>query len=75
MNGMTVKQAAEHLGVGERRVLYLIRDRRLSARRFGERTWMLDEKSVENYEPRPVGRPRKSERATGRVDTSTGLPA
>lgn len=61
MNGMTVQQAARVLGVGERQILYYIRDGLLDAERFGERVWQVDAESVRRFEKRPVGRPRKSE--------------
>ena len=56
---LTTKQAAERLGVSSRRVLALVEAGDLAAERFG-RSWMIDERSVEERAraPRLAGRPK-----------------
>lgn len=60
MNGMTVSEAAEHLGVCEQRVYQLVGRGRIKAQRFGQRVLILDEDSVKTFKPMPAGRPRKT---------------
>jgi excisionase family DNA binding protein len=59
---VTVRQAAERLGLSIRRVQELVADNRLpGAQLFGNR-WAIPEASVAAFRPRPVGNPnfRKS---------------
>lgn len=61
---MTVKEAAEVVGVTPRRLRRYIEDGRLPARRVGARLFVLDEEEVRKFRPLPYGRPRKQEETT-----------
>jgi excisionase family DNA binding protein len=65
-NQLTVKQAAERLGLSTGRIHALIRGGRLHAEKFG-RDWMIAPTELERFaalprqEGYPKGRPRKSQ--------------
>jgi len=56
---LTVNEAATRLGVIPRRVRQLIRSGQIPAQKFG-RAWAIDERTIEEYRPRPVGRPKEA---------------
>jgi len=61
--GLTVKEAAEILGIGEWQVAHLCRSGKLIATRHGP-MWDIDPASVEAYRKAPKdkgGRPRKAD--------------
>jgi excisionase family DNA binding protein len=61
---LTTKQAADRIGISERRVQFLVRaqnpTKRLPAIKVG-RDWMIDENELEQFmlKPRNTGRPIK----------------
>lgn len=55
---LTVKQAAERLGITVNRVQAMCRKGRLPARKFG-REWMIKASDLKIVENRKAGRPRK----------------
>jgi excisionase family DNA binding protein len=58
---LTVREAAERLNLGDQRIRDLIKAGRLRAAwREDTRTWQVLEEDVQNFKPRPGGRPRKS---------------
>jgi len=59
INGMTVKQAAEYLGLSCQSVYDYIWAGRIKYERFGS-AYVLDEASVKALERRPAHRPKKS---------------
>jgi excisionase family DNA binding protein len=64
---LTTKQAAAILHVNDSRIRQLIKEGRIKATRFGERSWMIDEADLTEYRKTPppkMGRPRK-DRETG----------
>ena len=67
MEYLTTQQAAERLGLSLRQVQTLIKKGDLLAKKFGH-AWQIKRKDVEDFERRPVGRPRKK---TDHDDNST----
>jgi excisionase family DNA binding protein len=55
---MTVKQAADELGVSVPRVHQLIQEERLPAEKLG-RDWIIESGDLEKVKDRPTGRPKK----------------
>jgi len=55
---LSVKEAAERLGVGVSRIRILIKDGRLPAAKPGGRDWIIQEKHLKLVANRPTGRPR-----------------
>jgi excisionase family DNA binding protein len=75
---LSVMQAAKRLRVDESRVRKLLREGRISGRRFGG-SWIVDGEDVARLEslsppdaPRPVGRPMSPQRAWGVLDLLDG---
>jgi excisionase family DNA binding protein len=62
-NYITVKEAAERLGISVRRVQELVKKKRLPAGNFG-RALMIDETDLALVAERKPGRPKKSELPT-----------
>jgi len=58
MGKIGTQEAAERLGVSQRRVVALIRDGRLKARKIGP-VYVIDERSLETVRERKPGRPAK----------------
>jgi excisionase family DNA binding protein len=58
MKILTVREAAERLGVTRERVYMLIKDKRLPADKFG-RDWQIQEQHLKFVKDRKPGRPRK----------------
>jgi excisionase family DNA binding protein len=56
---MTVKQAADELGVSVPRVHQLIQEERLPAEKLG-RDWIIESGDLEKVKDRPTGRPPKT---------------
>lgn len=56
---ITTIQAAEKLGVSQRRVIKLITDNRLPAEKFAN-VYMIEESDLELVKERKEGRPKKS---------------
>jgi len=56
---LSIKQAARHLGYSETRIYKLVEEGRLSAF-HGGKTILLPKEEVENYKPKPTGRPQKN---------------
>jgi len=54
MDYLTTEQASEVLGVTRQRVLALIRERRLPAKKIG-RDWLIAPEDLEAFEKRPQG--------------------
>lgn len=73
---LTSRQAADRLGVSQRRVIALLQAGDLSGRRFG-RSWMIDEESVEGRarQPRLRGRPSMGVKDTTRIERYTLMNA
>ena len=61
MKLITVKEAAEILGVSRRRVQVLIQQGRLPAEKFGY-MWMIRESDLQKVKDRKTGRPPQKER-------------
>ena len=61
MKILSVKQAAEVLGVSDRRVIALIAAKRLPAQRLG-REWIIRSKDLELVKDRKPGRPPKTKK-------------
>ncbi len=55
---MTVKQAADELGISVPRVHQLIQEQRLPAEKIG-RDWIIESSDLEKVKDRPTGRPAK----------------
>ncbi|NQT93603.1 MAG: helix-turn-helix domain-containing protein [Lentisphaerae bacterium] len=60
---LTTAEAAQRLGLAQSYIYYLISQGRLDAARLGGRMLLVDEKSVEDFKPRPRGRPRKKRKS------------
>jgi len=60
-NSITVQEAATILGIDSSQVRRLIRRGTIKADRFGDKAWLVDPDSVNDYaqSPRKVGHPRK----------------
>jgi excisionase family DNA binding protein len=58
MPTLTTAQAAERLGVSDRRVRQYIATGALKAGRAG-RDWLINERDLMRFAPLPAGRPRK----------------
>lgn len=56
---ITTDQAAERLGVSRSLVIRLCRQGRIVASKVG-RDWLIDERDLKHYKPRPVGKPPHS---------------
>lgn len=63
MVAITVRTAAERLGVSKRRVNMLIQQKRLPATPFGN-AWMIDEVDLALVSKRDNGRPKRTHDAT-----------
>jgi excisionase family DNA binding protein len=63
---LTVAEAAALLGVSKNRVGTFIRDKRLRARRFGAKNYMIERAEVERFGriPRRAGRPARKKGKT-----------
>jgi excisionase family DNA binding protein len=64
---ITTKEAAEMLGVSDQRVRDLLKAGRLSGKKLGSRLggmWLVERRSVETFERRGAGRPRKGTKYT-----------
>ena len=61
-----MNEAAVKLGVIPRRVRQLIRSGQIPAQKFG-RAWAIDERTIEEYRPRPVGRPKACDHPPARL--------
>jgi excisionase family DNA binding protein len=57
---MTVKQAADELGISVPRVHQLIQEERLPAEKLG-RDWIIESSDLEKVKDRPTGRPAKKD--------------
>lgn len=57
-NLLTVKEVAARLNLTPVRVRMLIKAGRLPAQKVG-RDWLITERALNAFSPRPVGRPRK----------------
>jgi excisionase family DNA binding protein len=53
---ITVREAAERLGISARRVRFYIASGRIPAKKFAT-VWMIKEKDLKKYKPRPPGNP------------------
>lgn len=58
MGDLTVNQAADLLGVSPQRVRFLISSGRLAARRFGDRSWVIELRNLKRLKLADAGRPR-----------------
>ena len=59
-NYLSVDEAAERLGVHRQRIYEFIWNKRLKAVKDSDtRTWLVSAESVENFQQKPRGRPRK----------------
>lgn len=56
MPDLTISEVAARLGITATRVRLLVRQGRIPARRFG-RAWVIAETDLDQYQPRPQGRP------------------
>lgn len=54
---ITTQEAAERLKITDARVRRLILDGRLPAKKFGKRSWMIEEQDLELLKGRKPGRP------------------
>jgi excisionase family DNA binding protein len=71
MNSLSIKEAAGRLGVTTVRVLQLIQEGSLPAKKIG-RDWFIEEKDVEAAQNRPKrGRPKKEKVESQIEETSS----
>ncbi len=57
-NFVTVAEAAKVAGLSASAIYKLIREKKIEAAKWGS-NYLVDKNSVLNYQPLPVGRPRK----------------
>lgn len=62
---ISVRAAAEYLGVSRQRVYVLARTGRITAKKLDPESvrggWMIGERSLMEYEPRRTGRPKRGD--------------